>query len=40
MVDGPVSRTRYAVSAEVPVIAVDPRNAAGLLRTGFFERVG
>lgn len=40
VVDGPVSRTRYAVSAEVPVIAVDPRDAAGLLRTGFFERVG
>lgn len=39
VVDGPVSRTRYAVSAEVPVIAVDPRDAAGLLRTGFFERV-
>ena len=39
-VDGPVSRTRYAVSAEAPVIAVDPRDAVGLLRTGFFERVG
>ncbi len=39
-VDGPVSRTRYQVSAEAPVIAVDPRDAVGLLRTGFFERVG
>ncbi len=39
-VDGPVSRTRYQVSAETPVIAVDPRDAVGLLRTGFFERVG
>ena len=39
-VDGPVSRNRYQVSAEAPVIAVDPRDAVGLLRTGFFERVG
>jgi len=39
-VDGPVTRTRYQVSAEAPVIAVDPRDAAGLLRTGFFERLG
>ncbi len=39
-VDGPVTRTRYQVSAESPVIAVDPRDAVGLLRTGFFERVG
>jgi hypothetical protein len=39
-VDGPVTRTRYQVSAEAPVIAVDPRDASGLLRTGFFERLG
>lgn len=39
-VDGPVTRTRYQVSAEAPVIVVDPRDAVGLLRTGFFERVG
>lgn len=40
VVDGPVTRTRYAVSAATPVVAVDPRDAIGLLRTGFFERVG
>ncbi|MFT4295074.1 MAG: hypothetical protein QM582_06640 [Micropruina sp.] len=39
-VDGPVTRTRYQVSAQAPVIAVDPRDAVRLLRTGFFERVG
>lgn len=39
-VDGPVTRTRYQVSAEAPVIAVDPRDVVGLLRTGFFERIG
>lgn len=39
-VDGPVSRTRYQVSATAPVISVDPRDAVPLLRTGFFERVG
>ena len=40
VVDGPVTRTRYPVSAAAPVVAVDPRDAIGLLRTGFFERVG
>jgi hypothetical protein len=40
VVDGPVTRTRYPVSAEAPVITVDTRDADGLLRTGFFERVG
>lgn len=39
-VDGPITRTRYQVSAEAPVIAVDPRDVVGLLRTGFFERIG
>lgn len=39
-VDGPVTRARYQVSAQAPVIAVDPRDAVGLLRTGFFERIG
>lgn len=40
VVDGPVTRNRYPVSALEPVITVDPRDAVGLLRTGFFERVG
>lgn len=39
-VDGPVTQARYQVSAEAPVIVVDPRDVVGLLRTGFFERVG
>jgi len=39
VVDGPVSRARYPVSATAPVITVDPRDAVGLLRTGFFERL-
>lgn len=39
-VDGPVTRTRYQVSAEAPLIVVDPRDAVALLRTGFFERLG
>lgn len=39
VVDGPVSRARYPVSATAPVITVDPRDAVGLLRTGFFEQV-
>lgn len=39
VVDGPITRTRYDVSATEPVISVDPRDAVGLLRTGFFERV-
>jgi hypothetical protein len=40
VVDGPVTRTRYPVSAETPLVTVDPRDAVGLLRTGFFERIG
>ncbi len=39
-IDGPVTRTRYQVSAEAPVVVVDPRDAVALLRTGFFERLG
>ena len=40
VVDGPVTRTRYPVSADSPLVSVDARDAVGLLRTGFFERVG
>lgn len=40
IVDGPVTRTRYPVSADSPLVTVDARDAVGLLRTGFFERVG
>ncbi len=39
VVDGPVTGSHYAVSAAAPVVAVDPRDAVGLMRTGFFERV-
>jgi len=39
IVDGPVTRTRYAVSADAPLVTVDARDAVGLLRTGFFQRV-
>ena len=37
---GAVSGTAYDVSPEHPVIAVDGRDASGLLATGFFARVG
>jgi hypothetical protein len=40
IVDGPVTQTRYPVSADSPLVTVDARDAVGLLRTGFFERVG
>lgn len=40
VVDGPVTRTRYPVSADAPLVTVDARDAVGLLRTGFFGRVG
>ena len=40
IVDGPVTATRYPVSADSPVVTVDARDAVGLLRTGFFERAG
>ncbi|MDQ7993595.1 MAG: hypothetical protein AAGC63_10925 [Propionicimonas sp.] len=40
IVDGPVTRTRYQVSVDSPLVSVDARDAVGLLRTGFFQRVG
>ena len=39
-VTGPVTGRRYAVSAASPVVVVDAADAAGLLGTGFFDRVG
>jgi hypothetical protein len=39
-VTGPVTGARYAVSAEAPVVVVDTRDAAPLLTTGFFARLG
>jgi hypothetical protein len=39
-VTGPGTGTSYQVSAERPVVAVDSRDASGLLATGFFERIG
>lgn len=39
-VTGPVTAITYRVSAEHRVVAVDSRDASGLLATGFFERVG
>ncbi len=37
---GPATGRTYAVSAQRPVVVVDPSDAAGLLATGFFDRVG
>ncbi len=39
-VRGPASGRTYPVSAERPVVMVDSADAAGLLATGFFDRVG
>jgi hypothetical protein len=39
-VTGPASGRTYAVSAERPVVVVGAADAAGLLATGFFSRVG
>ena len=39
-VTGPGTGATYHVSAERPVLAVDSRDASGLLATGFFERIG
>ncbi len=35
-VAGPVTRRDYAFSPAIPVCLVDHRDAAGLLRTGYF----
>ena len=39
-VTGPVTGARYAVSAAAPGVVVDTRDAADLLATGFFARLG
>ena len=39
-VTGPVTGARYAVSAAAPGVVVDARDAADLLATGFFARLG
>jgi hypothetical protein len=38
LVRGPVSGRQYQFSGSKPVQAVDPRDAAALLRTGFFSQ--
>lgn len=38
-VTGPGTGASYLVSADRPVVAVDSRDASGLLATGFFERI-
>ncbi|HKP74652.1 MAG TPA: hypothetical protein VJT67_03880 [Longimicrobiaceae bacterium] len=37
-VRGPATGTEYVFSGSEPVHAVHPRDAEGLLRTGFFSR--
>ena len=39
-VRGPVTGRAYVVSAASPVVVVDAADAADLLATGFFDRVG
>ena len=39
-VSGPATGRSYQVSAERPIVDVDSRDAAGLMATGFFERLG